>query len=257
MLLVLGASAAVGRAGSVLPTTGLVAWWKGDGDFTDAIAARNGTSVGGAGFAAGKYGQAFDLGNGYITVPDDDVWTITGDFTIVLWAQWSQLDSGSVGQPEDVFISHDEGGGYQHKWFFAKGGGQLNFHINTDGGASAFLAETPFAPVLNQWYHLAVRRTGNTFGIFVDGVESAFSEDYSGVIPNAVTPLRIGKGEAFNFNGGLLDDVAIYSRSLGDSEIQDIADPPAAPIPEPMTMVGVFLGISGLAGYVRRRRQSL
>jgi len=32
------------------------------------------------------------------------------------------------------------------------------------------------------------------------------------------------------------------------------AQPPSAPAPEPVTMLGVFLGVSGLAGYIRKRR---
>ena len=250
ILLALAFSGGVAQADSVLPATGLVAWWKADGNATEAINSRNGTAVDGAGFGSGKHDQSFALGaNGYITVPDHDDWTFAGDFTISLWAKWSQIDGGSVGGPEDVFIAHDEGGGPTKKWGFFKGGGLLNFHINNPGISSIFLAQTPFTPTVGQWYHLAVRRNGNLFSIFVDGTESAFSQNYTGSIPNAATGLTFGLGEAFRFNGGSLDEVAIYHRSLSPSEIADIA------IPEPTTMLIMLLGAPALARCARRRKK--
>ena len=249
ILLALAFSGGVAQADSVLPATGLVAWWKADGDATEAINSRNGTAVDGAGFGSGIHDQAFNLGsNGYFTVADNDDWTFTGDFTISLWAKWSQLDSGGLGNPEDVFIAHDEGGGSTKKWGFFKGGGLLNFHINNPGISSVFLAQTPFAPTVDQWYHLAVRRNGNLFSIFVDGTESINSQNFAGSIPNAAVALMLGRGEGFRFNGGSLDEVAIYHRSLSSSEI-------AAIVPEPATMLIILLGAPALARCARRRRQ--
>ncbi len=230
-LLLMGASAVV-QAGTV-PAAGLIAHWAADGDTTESIASRDGTSVG-AGFQTGKFGQAFDLGtSGYVTVPDDAIWTFGGDFTISLWAKWTSLAFGSIGQPEDVLISHDDGGRFQNKWFFGKGGGKVNFHLNSTSGNSVFLAQTPFTPTLDAWHNLVVRRSGTTYQILIDGAPGT-PQVYGGAIQNASHTLNIGEGEGFRFEGGGIDDVAIYNRALSNAEILDInRGPSGSTVPLP------------------------
>jgi len=151
-----------------------------------------------------------------------------------------------------VFIAHDKGGGERDKWWFAKGDGVLHFHVN-DGVPSAYLAQTPFTPELDRWYHLAVKREGDTFIVFIDG-SPGNSEDYSHGLPNAATPLTIGEAETFVFNGGSLDDIAIYDRALTDLEIASVAAGYA--IPEPVGMASLLTALAALAGYVRKRRRA-
>src|SRR5688500_176887 len=43
------------------PPTGVVAWWRGDGDATDSTGTNDGTLEGGARFADGMVGQAFSF----------------------------------------------------------------------------------------------------------------------------------------------------------------------------------------------------
>jgi len=43
------------------PPSGIVGWWPGEGNASDVISNRNGTLINGAGFTAGKVGQAFNL----------------------------------------------------------------------------------------------------------------------------------------------------------------------------------------------------
>ena len=238
-----------------LPSVGLIAHWKADGDFTEEIAGRDGSAVNGVGFIPGKFGQAFDLGfggtTGYVSVPDDDVWTHGGDFTVSLWARWSQLATGTIGNPEDIFISHDNSGGTHPKWLFAKGGGKLNFHLNGPV-PSEFLAQTDFTPELATWYNLVVRREGDLFTIFVDGVEGS-SELSSSAIPNASVPLMIGRGEAFRFDGGAIDDVAIYNLALSNADIEAIAAGGSV-VPVPGAAVLGVIGISMVGAYTRKRR---
>jgi hypothetical protein len=37
--------------------------------------------------------------------------------TIDLWANWNVVGSSSIGQPDTIFVGHDDGGGEQNKWF--------------------------------------------------------------------------------------------------------------------------------------------
>src|SRR5206468_3886861 len=173
-------------------------------------------------FASGKVGGAlrFNGSNSYVGVGDSDDWAFaTADFTIELWANFSSPGGGTVGHPSHIFIGNDEGPGTVNKWFFALGGGFLNFHINGPGIGAQFFPLVPFSPNLNQWYHLAVIRSGNIYTIYVDGVPmgSAVNPD---PIPNANAPLTIGQAESLGFMNGLLDETTIYSRALAQAELQ-------------------------------------
>src|SRR5262245_65255486 len=62
-----------GTASRVAPT-GLVSWWRGEGNATDAQGVNHGTLVGGVTFAPGQVGQAFSFdGTGRVNVPDAPV----------------------------------------------------------------------------------------------------------------------------------------------------------------------------------------
>ncbi len=235
-------------------TNGLIGYWSGDGTSNDLSGQNNhGTLQNGATFDTGIVDQAFRFnGSSYVEVPDSSFWTFTGDFTIHLWANFQSLGSGTVFNPEVIFIGHNEGSGATNKWFFALGGRQLNFHINRLG-PGVFLVKSSFNPNLNQWYNLAVARSGNTYTIYVDG-QVGGSESDSTVIPDANVPLRIGRNPneaAFGLNG-VMDEVAIYNRALSESEIQQLAA-----IPEPSTLALFTIATCGILGLgYRRRRQA-
>lgn len=216
---------------------GLIAHWEADNTAEDATVNNNdGVLIGNTTYTPGVFGSAFSFdGSGdYVQVPDNNLWTFTGDFTIGLWANFASNPGGSVGQAGSIFISHDEGGGTQNKWWFGLGGGKLNFHINAPGSGLAFLALTDFSPILNQWYHLSVTKSGNAYTTYIDGTAGTVQSN-SLPIPNANAFLTIGRGEGFFHHGGI-DDITIYDRALSLSEINTLAT-----IPEPSTALLLLL----------------
>ncbi len=222
---------------AVVIPSGLIAHWEADNSAEDATASNNdGTLIGNTAYTTGAIGSAFSFdGSGdYVQVPDNNLWTFTGDFTIGLWANFASNPGGTVEQAGSIFIGHDEGGGTQNKWWFGLGGGQLNFHINGPGTGLAFLALTDFTPNLDQWYHLSVARSGNDFTTYIDGAAGT-TQSNSQPIPNANTFLTIGQGEGFFHHGGI-DDITIYDRALSLSEINTLAT-----IPEPTTALLLLL----------------
>jgi hypothetical protein len=155
-------------------------------------------------------------------VPCSDLWGFgRRDFSIELWAQFRAVTpSHDIGQPSAVFLGCDEGnGGGGNKWFFAYGGGVLNFHINHANGKGGFYAKADFSPGVGEWYHLAVTRRQSTFTIYVDGAPVASEKDDI-IIPNPDAPLTIGQAENLGFFSGLIDEVAIYDRALGPAEVK-------------------------------------
>jgi Concanavalin A-like lectin/glucanases superfamily len=212
------------QQGCVLPPGGLTAWWPGNGDALDIQGGNHGTLQNGAAFAPGMVGQAFSFDgvDDFVQAPDSDLWAFgAADFTIDFWANFNTQPGGTVGSPGAVFINNDEGSGTTNKWVFGLGGGVLVFHINGPSISSVFLVQAPFIPNLNQWYHLAVTKNGDTYTIYVDG-NPAGSETNSVVIPNPNAPLNIGQAEGLFFTDGLMDEVHIFERALSALEIQTI-----------------------------------
>src|SRR5262249_35820961 len=154
------------------------------------IGGNNGTLVGGAGYAPGEVGQAFNFNgtDGYVQVPDSNLWAFgSRDFSIDMWVNLNSIPPSTVPSPSDLFIGNDEAGGSLNKWTFAPGGGQLYFHINDPvDGPNFFTA--PFVPTAGQWYTLAVSRAGSTFTFYVNGA-SIGTATSALPVPNANAPL--------------------------------------------------------------------
>ena len=62
---------------------GLISWWPGDGDANDIEGNNDGTLQGGATFAPGKVGQAFNLDgvDDYVSIPDSHLYL--GEFLVI------------------------------------------------------------------------------------------------------------------------------------------------------------------------------
>src|SRR5579872_15002 len=71
------------------PPSGLVGWWQGEGDTSDALGLDNGVSQGSLTFTGGEVGQAFhfDGNSAYISVPASSTLNIgaASGFTIECW----------------------------------------------------------------------------------------------------------------------------------------------------------------------------
>jgi hypothetical protein len=208
------------------PPDGVVAWWRADGNAKDSVGDNHGTLKGEVTFAPGVAAQAFRLDGAtrYLEVPRSELWGFgSRDFSIELWVQFRALTpSHDIGHPCAVFIACDEGNGpgRGHKWFFAYGGGFLNFHIVTGNGRKGgFYAKADFSPAVDEWYHLAVTRSRGTFTIYVNGARVA-SQKVDITIPYPDAPLTIGQAEGLGFFSGLLDEVAIYDRALSPAEVK-------------------------------------
>ncbi|HIJ86185.1 MAG TPA: beta-propeller fold lactonase family protein [Desulfuromonadales bacterium] len=200
----------------LLPVSGLVSLWRAENNALDSFGNNHGTLKNGATFAAGKYGQALSLNgaNSYVEVPDSPTLTISGDFSVSLWTNYTAISAGL-----NVFVGHDQGGGALPKWAFLSQDGNLQLHIN---GTNPVWVGVPFSPQTGNWYHLSVTRSGPLFTFYVNGISAGTVTD-STAIADVSAPLTIGQVEGLGFFNGLIDEVAIYSRALTSDEVAKTA----------------------------------
>jgi hypothetical protein len=180
--------------------------------------------------ATGKVGSALQFGGpsdfsgSYVGVADSDLWAFgSNDFTIELWASFDTAGTGDLVHAGDILIGNDNGSGNINKWFFALGGGVLHFTVWNDNipPSNVYLVRAPFVPIVGQWYHLAIVKSGTLFTIFVDG-NPIGSEISTSPISNPNAPLTIGQAEGIGFMNGRLDEITIYNRALTQGELQAI-----------------------------------
>ena len=199
------------------PPSGMVSWWRGEGNATDAIGTNNGTLVGGAGYGAGEVGQAFIFaGSGEAVQLGNPTDLQLQDFTIETWIQRGSASSSTLdpGQTTAIFMAYGYDG--------------YGFGIYDDG--SLFLTRVGIDAVTipnlitdTNWHHVALTKAGTNVVFYVDGVSYPAPSSYTSVF-NFDTDVAIGaRGD--NLAGsflGSIDELSVYNRALSQSEIQAI-----------------------------------
>jgi hypothetical protein len=179
---------------------------------------RNLELAGGAGFATGLRNQALDLhnnGSQFAMRPaDDGIFNFgSNDFSIQVWVNFNNTlrqqtlieKFSSLAGPGWTLTKLEE----NELHFFAR--------------PSIEITSAPLPISSNTWHHIMVRRHGDRYQIIYDGSSVA-----AGVnplpIPSTTMPLLIGKrndddGRNFALDGRI-DEVAIWSRVLTDTEVR-------------------------------------
>jgi len=210
----------------VPPPSGLVAWWRGEGNANDIMGSNSGTLSGGVTFTSGEVASAFSFNgtNSYVEVPDSPSLRLTNQLTIEFWVKRQDLQDGDC--------IANKGGDYTRS--------MLNYGViinppNWDnslaftfaGGARHSLSIADF-----KWHHCAVTASnGDVDPIFyVDGVQRAVTLRQGASKINlypSTEALHIGAQvdpiSGWNYySGALVDEVSIYDRALSASEIAAI-----------------------------------
>ena len=209
------------------PSAGLVGWWRGEGNANDSADSHNGTLLGGMGFTAGKFGQAFAAGsNKRVYVPDSPAFQLTS-LSMGAWIN-------AAGPSHVVFFRGDNRTGLDpYHMGMELSTGKFAFGVqDANGGATSLLSPSPTP--LHQWvqYTGTLDAASGDMRLYMNGSLVAQTNTsvrpFLALDPSQVPGLGIGNVQDFYdfpFNGGI-DEVVLYNRALSPAEVLTLARRP-------------------------------
>src|ERR1019366_9359794 len=213
------------------PPSGLVSWWRAEGNGNDAAGTNTATLQGGLSFTNGQVGQCFQF-NGVdasLRVPASSTLNVGagGGLTIECWidpvsvsAQMPivEWNSGTFGVMFWVAVPTLYGGG---------GPGSLYAGLFDTASGSHSLATPGGTLSANRYQHVAMTydKSSGAAALYLNGVVGA-QANLGVFTPGTTADLNIGfrpyGGAAGTRFQGQMDEISLYSRALSASEIQAI-----------------------------------
>lgn len=166
----------------------------------------------------------FDGDGDYIDVTDDSSLDLT-KFTLAAWVKFNTAPATSADQ-YIIEKGTDSNTFANYYLWYDQGAGACGDDVLCSGfrSTSGSWRDHPYswAPQAGVWYHTLSTFNGNDFKIYINGTE-VLSEAETNTPLTGNGNLRIGarRDAAMNFNG-TIDEVAIWNRVLGQSEITQL-----------------------------------
>lgn len=178
--------------------------------------------------AAGHAGAAlsFNGTNAWATVADAADLRLTTGMTIEAWVRpASQAGWRTV-------VMKERPGGLSYALYSSDDSNRPPAGYGNTGGSDTAAVGSAAIP-LNAWVHLAATYDGSALRLYVGGA-LAGTTPLAGSLLSSTSPLRIGgNGVWGEYFSGLIDDVRVYNRPLGQAEIaSDMNSPVAPPAPD-------------------------
>ena len=184
-----------------------------------------GTLTNGAGWTSGifGYGVVLDGSNDYVSVAAPDLSVSFG--TTMTYAMWIYPTS-TVAQRYYLMDPRGDGGtgGMNSYWLFDRvNSSTVNF---TTGNSGLEVISGNVTMGTNQWYHVAATRSGNTWKIYLNGVQvtSGTTNTDSLTLSNSFrigTYSGAGAGPLYYFQGNI-DEARLYNRTLSANELMTL-----------------------------------
>jgi hypothetical protein len=221
------------EAACIPPPAGIVAWWPGDGNSKDIVAAKNGTATA-VTFPTSKVGRGFGFTGGYgivqgVKIGKTPLLNLKSAMTIEAWIkpgassiqgpilEYVQTNPAFSGTPFGV-----------HFWQGSDGYSSDMLYINVRSTDGAYHQANVHALTPGVWQHVAMTYdkcsgdaylyvNGTQYGPYYLGIFDMMTDDalYIGYRPN--TP-----GDSwYSWNGGI-DEISMYGRALSAEEIAAI-----------------------------------
>jgi hypothetical protein len=178
-------------------------------------------------WTAGKVGGALlfpdgDVGSGVRVAASSSVNSITRDFTIAAWAYHTVAKATWY-----TILSRQIAANVGEMYNLSLYAQRLDAWLSV-GGVPQFASGSPDTP-LARWVHVAATYDGAAVRVYVDGTLAGMSPA-SGALDPATGPLYLGANKSVpNATAntlpmaGALDEVGLWSRALGPSELRMLA----------------------------------
>jgi hypothetical protein len=209
--------------------SGLVSWWRGEGNVNDFTDRHKGSLFGSAGFAYGFVNAAFkfDGTNGYVALPND-TFDPSLDFTYELWFKTNN-PGVILGRQRGVAPYNTPLQGTRAPIYVGNDG---KLHVRMFGGDGENFISSPSRVDNNAFHHVAVtyNRVAQTEQVYLNGtLIGSINGLAQGNDPSFIYQLGTGYVSDsglnmfgwFNFNG-LIDEATLYDRALTTNEIRNI-----------------------------------
>jgi hypothetical protein len=210
--------------------SGMVGWWKGDGDANDFLGMNPGILEGAVGFTAGEVGQAFNYtnANADVKIPASsilDVGTGAG-FTVEAWINPSDVTTYG---PVFEWNNGSSWGVHLYTGAVAPNGGPGSLYaaLVDDTGGTHIMTSPPGVVTANVFQHVALTYDKNTgVATLYHGGVVAFQQALGNFTPQTSYDLYLGfhpssQGGPYTF-AGMIDEATVYNRALSQNEIQSI-----------------------------------
>lgn len=182
----------------------------------------------------GKFGSAlnFNGSSSMVTIADANHFDLTNGMTIEAWVRPTSINGW------ETVVLKESSDDLAYALYADNNGNDAGQprrpNVSIRQGDTTYMANGSSQLPINTWTHLAATYDGSVLREYVNGALSG-STTQSGSINTSSGALRIGGNTIWNewFNGRI-DEVRIYNRALGQSEIQtdmNTAITPASPYP--------------------------
>jgi hypothetical protein len=235
----------------------LTSWWRGQNDFSDFFLVNNASAGGDVSFAPGLVGQAFSFDGSqspFVSLPAAAFPPQPGNgaFTFETWFQTSGGNGGVIlGQQAGAPYAGTPTAGWAPAIYVGTDG-NLYVEMFYSGTINQIVGSTPVND--NQWHHVAVTYDGGTETAYLDGAELSQVTNYNQVANGSPLSYQLGTGYTSNWPAtnsawytftGLIDEPAIYSRSLASYEILNLAQAGSYGKCNPVLPTTVQVGLTG------------
>lgn len=191
----------------------------GSTTFTDEsfVARGNGTANGNTNVSTanpkfGSGGMRLDGIGDFLSFADSADWNFgSGAFTL---EGWFRIDADSVETGIHTFISQWTTPSNRALSLSYNGGAAtnvINFSVSNNGTGTTFTLSANWTPTGDQYYHIAVDRSGNVWRLYIDGTMVASTTSATTMFDSATT-LRIGARDSAgltDFLKGYVDEIRI------------------------------------------------
>lgn len=155
----------------------------------------------------------FDGDGDYLSAPSNSDWYFDGDFTVDFWVRIDETTNYTYffGQYQDgdnrLFMQHNNTS--DNLQFYARVGGSERFNVQATCSLSA-----------DTWHHIALVRSGNSWYIFLDGIDKTQSGGTdSDSYPNLNATFDIGCANDASGRKFELDDGTAYDKWIDEFRV--------------------------------------